>query len=47
MKQNEIYVAFALVAVVAYALGVKKATAKAVEANRAYDPLGWLNGYTG
>lgn len=47
MTQNETYAAMALVAVFAYAIGSKRAAAKAAAANAAYDPLGWLSGYTG
>ena len=44
MTQNETYAAFALVALLAYGLGVQKAKASAVPVN--YDPLDWLNQYT-
>jgi hypothetical protein len=44
MTQNEMYAAFAVVALVAYQLGLKKAQqVRAVAAP--YDPLAWLNSY--
>lgn len=45
MTQNETYAAMAVIAFLAYSLGLKKATVQAAAAE-SYDPLGWLNSYT-
>lgn len=44
MTQNETYAAMAVIAFIAYSLGLQKSKVQAAVVN--YDPLGWLNQYT-